>query len=519
MAQDAETKKYMDLFCIEEKPGPCALIIFGASGDLAHRKLIPSLFNLFQKKLLPKDFYIFGYARTSMDTETFRQTVRKSVKNGLDEIDKTALKEFIQICYYQPGGYTDEQVFAQLGSNVAELDDKHSTGRNHIFYIATPPTLYGSVVKSLSEAGLVTKQEEGGPWNRVVIEKPFGRDLASAGKLNDQICSVLSEDQIYRIDHYLGKETVQNILMFRFANTVFEPVWNAKYIDHVQITVAESIGVGHRAGYYEEAGLLRDMFQNHMLQMLALVTMEEPASFEADSIRDRKVELLKSIRPVPIDDLNKWIIRGQYVRGIVNDKKVQSYREVSGVAEDSTVETFVAGKLMVDSPRWEGVPFYLRSGKRMPKKVSEISIFFKPAECSLFSNIPGINLAPNILSLVVQPDEGVSMVIQAKHPGPKLCMSSLTMDFCYKDVFGTEPPDAYQRLLLDCMLGDQALFIRRDGMEAGWSLVTPILDAWEEAKDTIPLYEYMAGTSGPEEADRLLTEDGRAWYLSQKACQ
>lgn len=512
MFNEADVKKYMDQFCIEEKPEPCALIIFGASGDLVGRKLIPSLFNLYRKRLLPGNFYIFGFARTTMNTDAFRQRIKKILLKKNMEVNKSELNSFLQICYYQSGKYTEANSYDQLGKNLLQLDREYSTRENHIFYMATPPVLYGPIVLQLGEAGLVSK-------SKVVIEKPFGKDLKSALELNEQIYKVLSEDQIYRIDHYLGKETVQNILMFRFANRVFEPIWNKEYIDHIQITVAESIGVGHRAGYYEEAGQLRDMFQNHMLQMLALVAMEEPASFGTDSIRDRKVQLLRAIKPAPINELGSHVVRAQYGRGVVHNEKVAAYRDERGVAKDSTVETYVAGKLMLDTPRWEGVPFYLRSGKRFPKKVSEISMIFKPAGCRLFSNIKGANIAPNILTLNVQPDEGVSLVIQAKHPGPKLCMSSVNVDFCYKDIFGSESPEAYQRLLLDCMLGDQTLFVRRDGMEVAWSLITPILEKWKSDPEADPLYFYPSGTRGPEEADRLIEADGRSWFISKRACK
>ena len=499
-------------FCTESTPEPCGLVIFGASGDLTHRKLVPALFSLFQKQYLSEHFFILGCARTVMTDGVFREKVHDSLKGRFKGIPASTIERFIQRCVYLPGDYQDPSLYASLLERLKQLDTEYATGGSHIFYLATPPSLYCSIVTSLGSAGLTGKTEDSLPWVRVVVEKPFGRDLESAMALDRELHRVLYEHQIYRIDHYLGKETVQNILMFRFANAIFEPIWNRRYIDHVQITVAESLGVEHRAGYFEQAGLFRDMFQNHILQMLALVAMEPPVSFDADSVRDEKVKLLRSIRPFPLDDLDSWIVRGQYGPGQVAEIEVPGYLQERGVAPDSQVETFVAAKVLVDNWRWQGVPFYLRSGKRLLRRVSEIAITFKRVPHSMFAPLSPGELSPNVLVLNVQPEEGISLTIQAKHPGPRVCMSSLMMDFNYQEVFGIELPDAYERVLLDCMLGDQTLFIRHDGMEVAWSLITPVLGAWEESTPD-SIYPYPAGSWGPSESEALLERDGRTWRI------
>lgn len=494
-----------DEFCIEEKPGPCTLIIFGASGDLTHRKLVPALYNLHKRKLLPHDFHVIGCARSDLGDEGFRQKVCDAIHARCNGSTKEAEKEFVGRFYYIHGSYDDSVIYEALGKRFGEL----GTSGSRIFYLATPPALYGSIVEHLKDAGLIDVCEEESPCARIVVEKPFGRDLQSARTLNDQLKNVLDERQIYRIDHYLGKETVQNIMMFRFANTIFEPIWNRQYIDHVQITAAESIGVEHRAGYYDKAGALRDMFQNHMLQMMSLVAMEPPTSFDPDRIRDEKTKLLSAIQPFPTDDMDAWIIRGQYGEGVIDDNKVPGYRSEEGVDPESRTETYVAAKLLVDNWRWQDVPFYLRAGKRLPKRISEIAVTFKGVPHSLFQPLTEADLTPNTLVLNVQPNEGMGLTIQAKHPGPKLCMSTLTMDFKYADIFHEDLPDAYERLLLDCMLGDQTLFYRQDGMELAWELLTPVLEKWEQ--DGKQPFSYAAGTEGPSEANELLAQDGRVW--------
>ncbi len=499
-----------DEFCIETRAQACALIIFGASGDLTARKLVPALYKLFRKNLQPKNFYILGCGRTNMSDETFRKEVINSIINEHDDPD---IYSFTERFYYQKVEYSQENDYIELKQKLEYLDSKYLTANNHIFYLATPPVVYSLITAMLAKTDIVTKSGTTAPWSRVVIEKPFGFDLDSAIVLSESLGRVLGEDQIYRIDHYLGKDTIQNILIFRFANAIFEPIWNRHYIDHVQITVAESIGVGHRAGYFENAGLLRDMFQNHMLQMLALVAMEPPISFGANHVRDEKVKLLHSIIPFTRDDIDNYVIRGQYIAGSVNGIYSKGYREEENVDPLSAKETYVAARCYIDNWRWHGVPFFLRSGKCLPKKVSEIAIVFKKIPYSIFAPISTNELLCNVLVLNVQPEEGISLTIQAKHPGPKLCMSSLTMDFSYQDIFGESPPDSYQRLLLDCMLGDQTLFIRDDDMKAAWSLITPILKQWESDIDAKKLFFYKSGTWGPEESDTMMKKHNKEWRI------
>lgn len=498
-------------FCTETRPEPCGMIIFGASGDLTHRKLVPALFRLFEKDLLPEKFFVLGCARTEMTDEVFREKILKAIQQDVSNKDKDIVRDFVRLCFYHQGDYHDLQTYVSLSRRLNELDKRFSIDGSHIFYLATPPDLYCPIARNLGSTGLVGQSDDRRQFVRVVIEKPYGRDLESAMALDKEIHKYLDESQLYRIDHYLGKETVQNILMFRFANTVFEPIWDRRYIDHVQITVAETIGVEHRAGYFERTGLLRDMFQNHIMQMLALVAMEPPTSFNSDRVRDERVKLLRSLRPFPLDELDNFIIRGQYGSGIIDDKEVPAYRQEKNVAPDSQIETFVAAKVFVDNWRWQGVPFYIRTGKRLAKKLSEIAIVFKRVPHSMFNPIPPEELAPNVLIMNVQPEEGISLTIQAKKPGAKLCIGSLTMHFRYKDVFGVQMPDAYERLLLDCMLGDQTLFWRSDDVEVTWSFVTPVLDKWEADKTCCPLRIYQAGSWGPKEAEMLLEREGRRW--------
>lgn len=490
---------------------PVGILIFGASGDLTHRKLLPSLFKLFQRDLLPSNFFILGVARTQMTDEKFRINVENSIKEIKGE---RSLSDFLKHCYYLSGSYDSFETYGKIRNRLKELEKKHSTQKNRIFYLAVPPNVYYPIIYRLSESGFAIEPLDSSNFSRVIIEKPFGRDLESAIKLEERLLRSFKESQIYRIDHYLGKETVQNILMFRFANSIFEQVWNNKFVDHVQITVAENIGVEHRAGYFDKTGLLRDMFQNHILQMLAFIAMEPPASFDAEKLRDEKVKVLKAIRSFPLDELHKWIVRGQYVSGEIDGVKVPGYTEEAKIPKDSKTETFVAMKLMIDNWRWNGVPFYLRSGKRLPKKVSEIAIIFKRVPHSMFPNIPIEELEPNSLIINIQPDEGIALNIQAKHPGTRVCLETLSMEFKYKDVFKFKPLDAYERLLLDCMLGDQTLFIRSDDMRASWELLTPILKAWEkepESEKNGRVYPYKAGTWGPKEAEYLIENDGRKW--------
>jgi glucose-6-phosphate 1-dehydrogenase len=498
------------ILCAETVAGPNALVVFGASGDLTHRKLLGSLFKLFARELLSERFYLLGCGRKEFSDEDFRNSARHSIQDnsGVPSADK--LETFVSRLYYVDGDYNDANFYQRIKTRLAELDRKHNVHESLVFYLAVPPFLYSAVVEHLASAGLGCPNEAGGSRQvKLVIEKPFGRDLTSAVELNRCIGRCFNESQIYRIDHYLGKETVQNILMMRFANAIFEPVWNRNYIDNVQITIAETVGVEHRAGYYDTSGALRDMFQNHMLQMLTLVAMEPPISFEADRVRDEKVRLLRSIRPFDLGRLDDFWVRGQYGPGSVEGKDVTGYRQEPGVSPDSRTETFVAAKLFVDNWRWQGVPFYCRTGKRLAAKDTEIAITFRKVPYSLFSSAGLGDLPSNVLVLQIQPEEGISLLFQAKRPGSKLCMSTLNMAFSYKSIFAAEAPDAYKRLLLDCMLGDQTLFTRQDDIELSWQLLTPILQVWEQ--DESSPHSYPAGCESFAQADGLLEADGRKW--------
>jgi glucose-6-phosphate 1-dehydrogenase len=499
-----------DGFCGETAAGPGAFVVFGASGDLAHRKLLIGLFKLFTEKLLSDSFYLLGCGRKDFSDEDFRTKTKKSLRENSDFLPSEQLDDFASRIYYIKGLYDDANLYERITSRVAELNRKHNVSENLIFYLAVPPSLYTTIVEHLSSAGLACTKPPGEVQQvKLVIEKPFGRDLRSAVELNNCISRCFKESQIYRIDHYLGKETVQNILMLRFANAIFEPVWNRNYIDNVQITIAETVGVEHRAGYYDTSGAIRDMFQNHMLQMVTLVAMEPPISFEADRVRDEKVRLLRSIRPFDANRLNEFWAAGQYGPGLIHGKQVKGYLEEAGVGPNSKTETFVAAKLYVDNWRWQGVPFYLRTGKRLPVKDTEIAITFKKLPYSMFSSIGLNELPPNVLILKIQPEEGISLDFQAKRPGSKICLSTLNMSFSYKSVFLVDLPDAYQRLLLDCMLGDQTLFTRQDDIEISWKLLMPLLQACE--RDESAPYIYPAGSESFDQADALIENDGRQW--------
>ena len=488
-------------FCLEVKPVPNTIVIFGASGDLSNRKLIPALYSLFRKKLLHEKSRIIGCARTPMDDGSWRDLIRGKLAPSAD------LDSFLSILHYEHGDYSDPAFYRNLSRRLDSIEkeadaDPLITGR--VFYAALPSSLYGTLAARLGESGLTKESSSGVPWRHVIFEKPFGHDLESAQKLDAELHNSLEERQIYRMDHYLGKETVQNILILRFANMIFEPVWNSHYIDNIQITVAETVGVEHRAGYFDKAGLLRDIFQNHMLEMLSLVTMECPSSSDPDAIRDEKLKLLKSIRPFKPADIASSVIRGQYI----------GYHDEPGIPADSETETFAAMRLFIDNWRWQGVPVILRSGKKMAKKQSRITITFKHVPHSIFSPVPVSGLTPNQLVLDVQPQEGLTLKIQAKEPGPKLCMGQLSMDFKYSSILenGESMPDAYERLLLDCMLGDQTLFIRSDTIDCAWKLLAPILEAWKHGSTSAPpLYPYQQGSWGPKEADSILIPHNIFW--------
>lgn len=499
--------------------GPALMVIFGASGDLARRKLLPALYNLVQKNLLPKDFTIVGYSRTEYSDEEFRDFAEGGVQEHAEvEFRDDAWQAFAQGLFYVAGSYDDPDGFARLKARIEELDESRRTGHNRLFYLATPPAVYEPVAAQLGQADLV-RPASADCWTRLVVEKPFGRDLASAQALNEHLLNIFDEEQIYRIDHYLGKETVQNILVFRFANGILEPIWNRNYVDHVQITVSESIGVERRGGYYDKSGALRDMVQNHMMQLVSLVGMEPPVAFDAKAVRDQKVNLLRSIRPLAAEEVGQYVVRAQYGPGEVDGQRLPAYREEEGVAPESTTETFVAWKLEIDNWRWNGVPFYLRTGKALPEKVSEIAIYFRRAPHMLFNSAEdGEPISRNVLVIRIQPDEGISLNISAKQPGPSVKLQPVSMAFHYGSSFGSTPPDAYQRLLLDVVLGDGTLFTRRDEVEVAWDRVTRVLDGWEMQEKQarargVPLRlpTYEAGTWGPAAAEHLLGLENQHW--------
>ena len=499
-----------DIICAETPAPPNAMVVFGASGDLTYRKLIPSIFNIFVQDLLNERFYILGCGRKKLTDEDFRGIAQQAIQDSDTDVSVKDLSAFAEKLYYIEGDYDDAGFYEKIKTRLLDLDRKHKMDGCHIFYLAVPPFLYTQIVEHLRRSSLSCGAEPNLKQQvRLVVEKPFGRDSESSAELNEKISRCFDESQIYRIDHYLGKETVQNILMFRFANTIFEPVWNRNYIDHIQITMAESIGVEHRGSYYDKAGALRDIFQNHMLQILALVTMEPPGSFEADPIRDEKIKLLRSVRSFNIDELGSLIVCGQYGPGAIDGKQVVGYRNEPEIDPQSKTETFVAAKLFIDNWRWKDVPFYLRAGKRLAHKDTEVAIRFKQVPHSMFESVGLDDMPANVLVLQIQPEEGISLSFQAKRPGSKICMSTLNMNFNYKSVFLVDMPEAYQRLLLDCMLGDQTLFNRYDSVEIAWQLLMPVLQKWE--KDGSPPYEYPAGAESFAQADKLIESDGRKW--------
>ncbi len=494
---------------VEQIPDPCALVIFGASGDLTRRKLIPSLFYLDRKGLLPDNLYIVGAARTEMTDDAFRDLLREGVRKAEAEtFDEAAWAAFAKRLFYRPTSYADLAAFRDLGGVLSSLDREFRTGGNRLYYLAVPPSLYTPITTQLGESGLA--KAEGG-YRRVVIEKPFGRDLRSARELDEHIHQVFSEAQIFRIDHYLGKETVQNILIFRFMNAIFEPIWNRRYVDHVQITAAETLGVENRAGYYEHAGVLRDMFQNHMLQLLALTAMEPPSRFAADAVREEKTKVFRSLRPIPLEHLEEHLVLGQYGPGQIEGQSVRGYREEPGIEPASQTPTFAAMKFHVDNWRWQGVPFYVRSGKRMARKVTEIAIQFKRIPHLMLQAVMDESIAPNVLILRIQPDERIRLAFQTKSPGFKSCLRQVMMDFCYQDAGKGVALDAYERVLLDAMLGDQMLFVREEAVNLTWTLLTPVLEAIENNDRVPPFPNYDAGTAGPSDAHQLLERGDDRW--------
>ena len=494
---------------------PCAVVIFGVTGDLTHRKLVPALYALGAEGHLPSYFSLIGVARREVSDDAFREALRSSVEKyaRIKPFSQASWRELASRASYLRCPFDDRDGYLRLRKMLEDFDRAAETAANRVFYLATAPEYFATIVRNLKAAGLLEPEADGRCRFRVVVEKPFGRDLASARLLNADLQSCLPEDQIYRIDHYLGKETVQNLLIFRFGNGIFEPIWNHTYIRHVEISVCESVGVETRAGYFDTAGMLRDMVQNHVFQLLSLIALEPPVAFEAGAIRDEKVKVLRSVRRLTAADVPASTVRGQYTRGFLNGEMVSGYLEEAGVGKDSPRETYAALRLELDNWRWAGTPFFLRAGKRLPKRVTEISIHFQEVPHKIFEHEETRLPAPDILSFQIQPDEGISLKIVSKLPGTQARMQRVNMDFSYGASFGIEPPEAYERLLLDCMRGDPTLFTRSDEIERSWEILAPILEAWEsERGGGCPLQYYPAGSWGPDAADELLrSRTGQIW--------
>jgi glucose-6-phosphate 1-dehydrogenase len=489
---------------------PCTVVLFGASGDLAKRKVIPAMYDLAVHNALGPRYAIVGFARTEMSDENFRATVSEAAKSisGVGPIDPKQWNDFAANLYYHQGDYGEPEAYQRLAERLKTLCESSKLGDNRLFYLSTPPEVYPHIVEQLGRAGLARPCTPNS-WVRIIIEKPFGRDLASAQKLNSIVLNVFEEKQVYRIDHYLGKDTVQNLLVLRFGNGIFEPLWNRNYVDHVQITASETLGVERRGGFYETTGALRDMIQSHVLQLTSLVAVEPPAAFDANAVRNEKLKVLQSIRPFNLEMVAQSVVRGQYAPGQISGKPVPGYREEPGVDPHSRTETFVAAKLLIDNWRWAGVPFYLRTGKRLAKRSTEIVIQFRKAPHIVFRER---EVEPNRLILNIQPDEGICLSFGAKRPGTEMSIGNVTMNFSYREGFGDSTRSAYATLLNDCVRGDATLFDRGDNVEAAWELVDPILDVWSAAKAASSVPQYPAGSWGPRESDLLLERDGRQWY-------
>jgi len=512
LATDADVFPYqtgVPRAALGEPAGPCAMVIFGAGGDLTKRKLIPAVYNLAKEKLLPDHFAIVGVSLEKYSTEDFRKRLSDEVREyASGDIDQNAWEWFTNRIYYTSGDFKDPQLYQQLKDLLAQVDKDQGTQGNALFYLATSPEFFAVVAKQLGGAGLT--KEANRNWRRVVIEKPFGHDLASAIELNRALCEVLDERQIFRIDHYLGKETVQNILAFRFANGIFEPVWNRRYVDHVQVTVAEQLGVEMRGGYYEKAGALRDMVPNHIFQLITLCAMEPPISFDAEAVHDEQTKILRAFQPLTPEKVLDHAVRGQYDDGAIDGTTVPAYRAEPHVSPESNTPTFVAMSLQIDNWRWAGVPFYLRTGKRLAKRMSQIVVRFRRPPLVLFRKTSIENINPNELVINIQPDEGISLSFEAKVPGPVVKLGNVDMDFQYSDYFGAPPSTGYETLLYDCMTGDPTLFQRADMVEAAWAVVQPVLDVWA-ALPPRDFPNYASGSWGPAQAFELLRRDGREW--------
>ena len=491
------------------RPQPFTLVIFGAAGDLAHRKLFPALYNLMLDHWLPTHFNIVGISRQPYTDDQFRNEIQASIqKFSRRPIDGSEFGRFADEIHYITASFDEPKAYQQLKELLTSMTERQQIPANYLFYMATPPSFYPIIAGQLGAVGLNQDADENS-WARVIVEKPFGRDLASAEDLNTNLHQVFEESQIFRIDHYLGKETVQNILVFRFANGIFEPLWNRQYIDHVQITVAESLGVEGRGTYYDNAGAIRDMVQNHMLQLVSLIAMEPPVAFDEDAVRDEKVKVLRAVRPFTTRDIADYTIHAQYEAGFIDGSPVPGFLDEPDIASDSRTDTYVAMRLLIDNWRWAGVPFYLRTGKRLAKRATEIAIQFKTAPHRFFSQTATPELEPNVLTLKIQPDEGIALRFGAKVPGPVVRIRTVNMDFLYGTSFADAAPEAYERLLLDAMVGDSTLFTRKDEVEAAWTLVTSIMQGWARSKNPVATYE--AGTWGPREAEELITRDGFRW--------
>ena len=495
----------------------CTVVIFGAGGDLAKRKLFPALFHLQCDGLLHEDFALVGVARAPMSDDVFRQLVYQSARDADDpspagEIDEEDWSRFAPRLSYVQGDLTDPITYAALGERLGAIESARPRSDGRLFYLSVPPSVYAECITHLARSGAAERVNQRGtrPWTRVVIEKPFGHDMESARALNRTVRKAFAEHQVYRIDHYLGKETVQNLMVFRFANSIFEPVWNRHHIHHVQITAAETVGVEHRAGYYEEAGVMRDMFQNHLLQLLSLTAMEPPVAFQADAVRDEKIKVLRAIRRFSAAEMHDYSVRGQYGPGTVKGVRVPGYREEPDVDPGSDVATWASLRLLVDNWRWQGVPFFLRSGKRMARRVTEIAIQFREPPHLMFPLEQGKTITPNVLAIRVQPQEGISLAFDIKVPGVGVRMTAAQMDFSYAEAFGPTAHSAYETLLLDCMVGDATLFTRADAVEAAWEVVDPVIEAWHD-KDPEHFPNYAAGTWGPAIADEFIARDRARW--------